>query len=132
MKIETIALTTNWPVGPVNVYLIYGEKLTLVDTGLKNETTWRELRDGLIEKGLSLQDIEQIIITHHHNDPAGMLEWILNEIEVPVYAHPFAKPFIVKDRHYFKWSDLFFEQLFYEFGVPKEVAEKKPKSQTSY
>lgn len=118
-------MTTNWPVGPVNVYLIYGEKLTLVDTGLKNETTWRELRDGLSEKGLSLHDIEQIVITHHHNDHAGMLDWIISEHEVRVYAHPYAKPFLVKDRHYLKWSDLFFKQLFYEFGVPNEVAAQK-------
>lgn len=120
-KLDKISLTTNWPVGPVNVYIIYGEKLTLVDTGLKNEKTWRELQDGLQKLDLSMKDIEQIVITHHHNDHAGLLDWIIKEHPVPVYAHENARPFIERDRNYFKWSEQFFEQLYDEFGVPNRL-----------
>lgn len=127
VKIEPIALTTNWPVGPVNVYLIYGEKVTLVDTGLKSEKTWRELNGSLNKLGLTIQDIEQIVITHHHSDHAGMLEWILKENPMPVYAHQYAKPYLERERHYLKWSDTFFKQLFYEFGVPSELIDNVPR-----
>lgn len=127
IKVEPIALTTNWPVGPVNVYLIYGEKLTLVDTGLKNETTWRELNSSLNQKGMTIQDLEQIVITHHHNDHAGMLDWILQENSIPVYAHHFAKPYLERDRKYLKWSETFFRQLYYEFGLPEELLGNIPR-----
>lgn len=127
MKIESIALTTNWPVGPVNVYLIYGEKLTLVDTGLKNEATWRELNRSLNHIGVAMQDLEQVIITHHHNDHAGMLEWILRGNPIPVYAHPNAKPYLERDRRYLNWSDAFFQQLFHEFGIPESLFENMPR-----
>lgn len=126
-NIEKIALTTNWPVGPVNVYLIYGEKLTLVDTGLKSEKTWRELNGSLNKLGFTIQDIEQIVITHHHSDHAGMLDWILKENSIPVYAHEHAAPYLKRERHYLRWSDLFFKQLFYEFGVPRELIDHVPR-----
>lgn len=56
-RIEKIELTTNFPIGPVNVYLVFGEKLTLIDAGIKTEQAWKELNNGLYHIGLTLDDI---------------------------------------------------------------------------
>lgn len=122
-KIEKIKLPTNWPVGPVNVYLVYGEKLTLIDTGLNYNESWSELNASLHKLGLKLNDIEQIVLTHHHNDHVGLLEKILEVHPVPVYAHKLTKIFL-EDEEYLKWSGEFFVKLFYEFGLPMEMSKK--------
>ncbi|MFD1848762.1 MBL fold metallo-hydrolase [Oceanobacillus bengalensis] len=122
-RVEKIELTTNFPIGPVNVYLLFGEKLTLVDAGLKTEQAWKELNDGLHNLGLTLNDIEQIVLTHHHNDHMGLLEWILEKNPVPVYAHKNTETYLC-DEDYMYWCGEFFEKLFYEFGLTAEMAKK--------
>lgn len=123
-RIERIELTTNFPIGPVNVYVVFGEKLTLIDTGLKHEKGWAELNSGLQKIGLSLTDLEQIVITHHHNDHTGMVDWILEKNPlIQVFAHKDTE-MILKDEDYLEWSSGFFEKLFIEFGLPKEMAKQ--------
>ncbi len=122
-RIEKIELSTNFPIGPVNVYLVFGEKLTLIDAGIQTEQAWNELIAGLRLLGLTVQDIEQIVLTHHHNDHMGLLQWILEKNPVPVYAHKDTETYLA-DEAYMKWSGEFFDRLFVEFGLTEEVAEK--------
>lgn len=123
-KIEKIELSTNFPIGPVNVYVLFGEKLTLIDTGLNREQAWKELNNGLLQLGLNLKDIEQIVLTHHHNDHTAMIDWILEENpSIQVFAHQDTE-MILKDEDYLEWSSQFFEKLFLEFGLTKEMAYK--------
>lgn len=121
-KIEKIKLTTNWPVGPVNVYLLFGDKITLVDTGLRNKQTWDELNQFLHNQELKLTDIDQIVLTHHHNDHAGLLDWIIERHPIPIYAHRNAQPYIARDPLFMEWSEEFFTKLYLEFGMPSELA----------
>lgn len=122
-RIEKIELSTYFPIGSVNVYLVFGEKLTLIDAGIKTEQAWKELLDSLNFLGLTLQDIEQIVLTHHHNDHMGLLEWILEKNPVSVYAHKDTETYLA-DEAYMNWSGEFFDQLFVEFGLTEEVAKK--------
>ena len=123
-RIERLELTTNFPIGPVYSYVVFGEKLTLIDAGLKNQQGWDKLNNGLHQLGLGLSDIEQIVITHHHNDHTGMVDWILEENpKVSIYAHKDTE-MILKDESYLDWSSEFFERLFLEFGLTKEMATK--------
>lgn len=121
-KIKRIELPTDWPVGPVNVYLIFGDKLTLIDAGRKLEKSWTEFRGALRKEGLSTRDIEQIILTHHHGDHIGLLDYILDNHPVPVYAHGNCRPFLSQDQTFFKNSREFFEHFYKEFGLPEEEA----------
>jgi glyoxylase-like metal-dependent hydrolase (beta-lactamase superfamily II) len=67
-----IVLPTPWPVGPVNVYLIDDDPLTLVDTGPIHGPALEALEAALAERGRQTKDLERIIITHQHPDHWGL------------------------------------------------------------
>ena len=92
--IKMLELPTEWLVGPVNLYLIFGEKLTLVDGGIKYPGAWDVFNEFLNKKDLAVQDIEQVVLTHHHTDHIGMLDYLLTEHTVPIYAHRNCIPYL--------------------------------------
>jgi glyoxylase-like metal-dependent hydrolase (beta-lactamase superfamily II) len=114
-QILKIILPTPFPVGDVNVYLIKGERLTLVDAGPKTEEAWLSFQQQLKEYGYTPDDIEQIIITHHHPDHVGMLDYF--DHNIPVFGHPFNKPWLKKDERFLQAQARYFEQLFLTFGL---------------
>lgn len=62
------------PLGPtrtVNATLIAGDPLTLVDTGIRDAASLAAIERGLGELGLGIADLDQIAITHPHNDHFG-------------------------------------------------------------
>ncbi len=63
--------------GPINVYLVLGEKVTLIDTGIKK--TFGFLKKAIEETGISFSDIDQIIITHGHIDHYGAAKRVVKE-----------------------------------------------------
>src|SRR4051812_31399405 len=83
--IAKITLPTPFPVGNVNVYLIKGERLTLVDAGVKTEESWSLLSKQMAELNLTPDDIEQVVLTHHHPDHTGMLDFFPESLDV--YGH---------------------------------------------
>lgn len=114
-KIMKLSLPTPFPVGDVNVYLIKGEALTLIDAGVKTKAAWETFQAKLKEVRLSVEDIEQVILTHHHPDHIGILEWLPEHI--PVYGHRYVRPWIEKDQAFFQFHDEFYKDLFINFGV---------------
>ena len=114
-QILKIILPTPFPVGDVNVYLIKGERVTLVDAGPKTEEAWLSFQHQLKEYGYAPDDIEQIIITHHHPDHVGMLDYF--DHNIPVFGHPFNKPWLKKDEGFLQAQARYFEQLFLTFGL---------------
>src|SRR3954447_11764618 len=67
-----IVIATPWPVGPVNVYLLDDDPLTLFDTGQRSEAALAELEAGFAELGRALEDLERIVVTHQHIDHCGL------------------------------------------------------------
>src|SRR3954454_385877 len=59
-------------VGSVNAWLVLGDPVTLVDTGLRDPAALAALEDGLDAQGLRIEDIEQVLVTHHHVDHFGL------------------------------------------------------------
>ena len=69
---EPIVLPTPFPVGPVNCWLLEGDPLTLVDAGPNTPEALAALEAGLAARGLRLEDIELLVITHQHSDHVGL------------------------------------------------------------
>jgi glyoxylase-like metal-dependent hydrolase (beta-lactamase superfamily II) len=72
VPVVTLPIPTPFPVGPVNVHLIPLEPVTLVDTGPLTEEAWDALRHGLARHGLSVADVERVLLTHGHQDHFGL------------------------------------------------------------
>lgn len=103
-----LELPTPFKVGPVNVYLVKGEKLTLVDVGPLTEEAWQALQTGLDSIGISVEQIEQVVLTHHHVDHCGLLERVRQVSKAQTLAHPLAAPYIELDKEFIDFHDRFF------------------------
>lgn len=53
--------------------------------------------------GYQPTDIEQVIITHHHPDHVGLLDYLPSTI--PVIGHRKAAPWIAKDAAFFRGTN---------------------------
>ena len=58
--------------GTVNVWLLEGDPLTLVDSGPSNVESLEALEAALHGVGVALDDIELVLLTHHHLDHSGL------------------------------------------------------------
>ena len=70
-----------------NFYLLEkGRSLILVDGGMATNESWQALRTTLAANGFAIDDLSGIIITHHHHDHVGVVNNILEQKDVPIYA----------------------------------------------
>jgi glyoxylase-like metal-dependent hydrolase (beta-lactamase superfamily II) len=116
--IAKITLSTPFAVGDVNVYLVKGDALTLVDAGPLTDTAWVQLTEQLSLLGYTPQDIEQIVLTHHHPDHAGLLDRFSSSVKI--YGHPYNKFWLDRNDHFHEVYDRFFHQLAIQSGLPQE------------
>ncbi|WP_010284479.1 MBL fold metallo-hydrolase [Bacillus timonensis] len=110
-----ITLPTPFAVGDVNVYIVKGDSLTLIDAGAKTEEAWHSFNEQLAVLGYKPSDIEQILITHHHPDHVGLLDYFSKEI--PIIGHPKNQPWISQDKQFFEDNEPFYKELFIQLGL---------------
>jgi len=79
MKIVPISLPTPFYIGPVNVYLIAEDPITLIDTGPKTKEANDALREGLRKAHIRVSDIRRIVLTHAHEDHCGLARSLRDE-----------------------------------------------------
>jgi glyoxylase-like metal-dependent hydrolase (beta-lactamase superfamily II) len=65
------ALPTPFAVGPVNCYLLADTPVTIVDPGMITHESLAMVDELLASAGLSVADIDQIVVTHGHPDHFG-------------------------------------------------------------
>src|SRR5215475_15687812 len=116
MKILRISVPTPFYIGPVNVYLIAEDPITIIDTGPKTKEAVQALRDGLRQHGFRVSDIRRIVLTHAHEDHCGLARSVRDEAkDAEVLVHEWE----TGHRH----SRLEYEehrQLLVRAGVPEE------------
>jgi glyoxylase-like metal-dependent hydrolase (beta-lactamase superfamily II) len=87
-ELHQLVLPTPWPVGPVQIYLIDGDPLTLVDTGVKTPASRAGLEAGLEAIGRSIDEVRRVLLTHHHGDHLGQVASLRAAgADLEVFAH---------------------------------------------
>jgi glyoxylase-like metal-dependent hydrolase (beta-lactamase superfamily II) len=84
--ISGITIATPWPVGPVRVYVIDDDPLTLVDTGQRSPSALAELEAGLAALGRRVEDLGRIVLTHQHIDHCGLARTLADRSGAEVCA----------------------------------------------
>src|ERR1044071_4827364 len=88
MRIVSISLPTPFYVGPVNVYLIMEEPLTLIDTGPKTREALDALKEGLRRERVRVSDLKRIVLTPAHEDHCGLAKSLRDEAkDAEVFVH---------------------------------------------
>ncbi|HVF89799.1 MAG TPA: MBL fold metallo-hydrolase [Blastocatellia bacterium] len=119
MKIHRISLPTPFYVGPVNVYLIQEDPLTLIDVGPRSDDTLKALRSGLDRLGHRFSDIKRIVISHAHADHYGLAQLVVEESGAEVLIHAWDAPAVSATSDYAAYRE-----LLAVIGVPREMIEK--------
>ena len=86
MSVAQLELPVPW-LGTVNVWLLEGDPLTIVDTGPRNPRALAALESELERVGHALEDVELVLITHHHLDHSGLASTIRARSGARIAAH---------------------------------------------
>ncbi|HSB08266.1 MAG TPA: MBL fold metallo-hydrolase [Blastocatellia bacterium] len=119
MRIHRIVVPTPFYVGPVNVYLIEEDPLTLIDAGPRDDASLEGLKSGLARLGHKLSDIKRIIISHAHADHYGLAQLIIEESGATAYIHEWDAPAVAADMDYRAYR-----ALLASAGVPRETIDQ--------
>ena len=120
-NLHCISLPTPFPVGPVNVYLSLDAPVTLIDTGPKDDAARHALEEGLRAHGCRVEDLEQIILTHHHVDHTGLTAELAARSHARVFTHPFNLPWLAEPMTTRTKHAPFYRRLFREGDVPEQI-----------
>ena len=91
---------------------------TLVDTGVADDETRRQLREGLDRHGLGFADVERIFLTHHHADHVGLAGEIQAEGGCEVFVHEADAPLVEQDPGAMDAADERLRRVVEEWGMP--------------
>ncbi|MCW1929426.1 MBL fold metallo-hydrolase [Bhargavaea beijingensis] len=109
----------------INFYLIQREGgLALIDAGVDSDSCMGRLEDTLKQAGADIRDLDAILLTHHHEDHAGLVPRLLEIKDIPVYAHRDAVPRLKMDRNFLEMRLEFFRRLYREMGCGEMGAER--------
>ena len=119
--VHRIAVPTPFAVGQINCYLLTGEPLTLVDTGLNSGTSLDYLERALAELGLRVEDLERIVLTHQHMDHEGLLEIVARRSAADVAAFAALVPWVEDFPKGAEGDDEYAQSVMTANGVPNDI-----------
>ena len=108
-------------VGSVNVYLLLGEPLTLVDTGSRINFTIDDLSELAARAGVALKDIKQLILTHRHIDHFGLARDIKAHTGCEVISSVTDGPFMAEWEGLITGSRRQLQEQGVAFGIPADL-----------
>lgn len=119
MKVHRISVPTPFYVGPVNVYLIEEDPLTLIDVGPRDDNSLEGLRSGLRSLGHKFSDIKRIVISHAHADHYGLARVVVEESAATVLIHEWDAPAVLENH-----DDHAYRELLSAAGVPQKTIDR--------
>jgi glyoxylase-like metal-dependent hydrolase (beta-lactamase superfamily II) len=87
MRIEKLTVPTPFPVGPINLYLIVEDPLTLIDTGPKTEESLAALHAEFKRLDIPIESLSRVILTHTHEDHCGLAAYLQKLSGAKVHVH---------------------------------------------
>ena len=118
--VTQFALPTPFRVGTVNVYLLEGRPLTLVDTGPRWPAAVAALEHGLATCGHRLDDIDAVLLTHQDFDHVGAAEIIRRRSGATVFATPPLAGYLDEYPGSIAADDAYAEAIMQRYAVPLE------------
>jgi glyoxylase-like metal-dependent hydrolase (beta-lactamase superfamily II) len=113
--------------GSVNVWLLERDPLTLVDTGPLSDEALTVLEQELAGRGLTIEDVELVLLTHHHLDHTGLAATIKERSGARVAALDATAAWGVRYHELAAGERAFTEQLLAAHGVPQQqIADTAP------
>ncbi|MFC6732845.1 MBL fold metallo-hydrolase [Haladaptatus sp. GCM10025893] len=94
--------------------------VTLVDTGVAVDEVREQLHDALAAEGLAFADVDEVLLTHWHEDHSGLAGFVQERSGATVRAHHADADLIERDPA--AWDDLFDSQRskLDEWGMPED------------
>jgi glyoxylase-like metal-dependent hydrolase (beta-lactamase superfamily II) len=73
----------------VNVYLVDNAdgSLTMFDTGLGSDASWKALNAGFAAVGRRIEEVRRIVLSHGHMDHFGAARAVRDRVGAPAYVH---------------------------------------------
>jgi len=124
--LHQIVLPTPWDVGPVQIYVVEGDPLTLIDTGVRSPDSWAALQAAFDTLGRGLDEVQRVVLTHYHGDHLGQVQSLRDHgADLEVWAHEAEVSMIEgfsaeRDEHLEDTA-----ALFREYGVPGDLLERQ-------
>jgi len=115
MNIYKIEIPTPFPVGNVNTFLVKGDTLSIFDSGTITDETYEKLKFELKNLGYQSNDIEQVILTHHHPDHSGGIKYFE---KAKLLGHGYNDFYFKKEEEFLAYYNKFYSKYFRELGVP--------------
>ncbi len=117
--------TIELPLGPsrtVNVTLVEGDELTLIDTGVLDPRSLIRLDECFADRGLRLGDLDQIVITHPHHDHFGAAAELMRRTGARLIGDGIGV--MAAFPQSFEPNGRFRRMLYAESGAPVELLER--------
>jgi glyoxylase-like metal-dependent hydrolase (beta-lactamase superfamily II) len=119
--IHRLRLPTPFPVGPVNLYLLEDEPLTLIDTGPNSGTSLDLLEQQLAVHGHEIEDLRLIVLTHQHMDHTGLLQIVARRSGAEVAAFAPLAGWLGDYRQSAAAEDDYAQSVLRRHGVPQDL-----------
>ena len=121
-RVGRIGLGRGSPEGENSAYVL-PERGVVVDPGPPTDDAWNRLRTGIEDAGLTLGDVEHVLVTHWHVDHAGLAPRLAETAGATVVVHERDAPLVADytaERERRVQRDA--RQL-HEWGVPEGVVD---------
>lgn len=116
IPVETLSLPTPYEVGPVNAYVITSEPVTMIDAGVNTVDAENALKLGFATKGLFVESVERVLVTHGHPDHYGLVPVIRKASGATAYMSSYEIDRLTDESTMFEMG-----RLLLEAGFPRDL-----------